>query len=53
MVAIAALLATLKGHKEAKVGIYEVIIAAFKKVDAPPKVRVPKLPAVRRAPSLT
>jgi hypothetical protein len=40
-----ALLATLKGHKEAKVSIYEVFIKAFKKVDDPPMVRVPKRPA--------
>lgn len=47
-----ALLATLKGHREAKVSIYEVFIEAFKKVEDPPKVRVPKRPASRRAPAL-
>jgi hypothetical protein len=39
-----ALLATLKGHREAKVSVYEVFIAAFKKVPDPPTVRVPKRP---------
>lgn len=43
-----ALLATLKGHRDADVSIYEVFIAAFKKVPDPPKVRVPKRPARRR-----
>jgi len=36
-----ALLATLKGHREASVRIYEVFIEAFKQVKHPPKVRVP------------
>jgi hypothetical protein len=43
-----ALLATLKGHKEASVRVYEVFIEAFKKVETPPKVRVPKRPARQR-----
>jgi hypothetical protein len=43
------LLATLKGHREAKVSVYEVFIEAFKKVPDPPKVRVPQRPARRRA----
>jgi hypothetical protein len=43
-----ALLATLKGHREASVRIYEVFIEAFKKAENPPKVRVPKRPARRR-----
>jgi hypothetical protein len=42
-----ALLAVLKGHKEAKVSVYAVCIGAFRKVD-PPKVRVPKRPARQR-----
>lgn len=42
-----ALLATMKGHREAKVSVYEVFIAAFK--SDPPKVRVPKRQAGRRA----
>jgi hypothetical protein len=43
-----ALLATLKGHKEASVRRYEVFIEAFKKLENPPKVRVPKRPARRQ-----
>jgi hypothetical protein len=43
-----ALLATLKGHKDASVRIYEVFIEAFKKVENPPRVRVPKRLARRR-----
>jgi hypothetical protein len=43
-----ALPATLKGHKEARMPGYEVFSEAFKKVENPPKVRVPKRPARRR-----
>jgi hypothetical protein len=44
-----ALLATLKGHKDSKVSIYEVFIAAFNKIPSPPTVRVPKRRAIQRA----
>jgi hypothetical protein len=43
-----ALLATLKGHRDVQVSVYEVLIAAFKKVSEPPRVRVPKRRTVRR-----
>jgi hypothetical protein len=41
-----ALLATLKGHKDADMLVYQILIEAFKKVDVPPTVHVPKRPAV-------
>jgi hypothetical protein len=44
-----ALLATLKGHRDAHVSVYEVFIAAFKKASDPPKVRVPKRQARQKA----
>jgi hypothetical protein len=43
-----ALLAILKGHRDAQVSVYAVCIGAFRKVD-PPKVRVPKRRAGGRA----
>jgi hypothetical protein len=42
------LLATLKGHRDAQVSIYQVFIGALRKVADPPTVRVPKVPARRR-----
>ncbi len=46
------LLATLKGDRDAKVSIYEMVIEEFKTVHSPPKVRVPKRSARRRTPAL-
>ncbi len=43
------LLATLKGHRDVQVSIYEIVIEALKRAPAPPKVRVPKRSKVQRA----
>ena len=42
------LLATLKGHKDADLRVYDVLIEAFRKVAEPPMVRVPRRDAHRR-----